>query len=229
MSEALSTWASKVHVKPIKKQRTIRLLEQPTGDSIDSIADWVESKKKSADEEAVIRSSKDISRTSIAARTQDRKDKARLEKKIKRIELGPKEILCMVDSGSFVHAINAEVELPHHQLTPPTEQDKQLIAEAACGGKLTKQGSVHVACETDGSKVAIEFDSMRVKTPILSVRQLVRDDNEVRFRRHKGFIPNLVSGEINVFEYQGVYVMKLKIQQPNDQNNSKQDVHRQGA
>ena len=41
---------------------------------------------------------------------------------------------------------------------------------------------------------------------------------------------NLVSGKkINVFEYQGVYFMQLKIQQPNDQKNNKQDFHRPGA
>ena len=133
-------------------------------------------------------------------------------------------------ASSFVHATNAEVELPHHKLIPPTEQDKQIVAETACEGKLTKQGSVHVECATDGSKLAFEFDSMRVKTPILSVRQFVRDNNEVQLRRHGGFIQNLVSGKkINFFEYQGVYFMKLKIQQPNDQKNNKQDVHRQGA
>ena len=136
----------------------------------------------------------------------------------------------MVDSGSFEHAINAEVELPNHKLIPPIEQDKQVVAETACGGKLTKQGSVQVGCETDGSKVAIEFDSMRVKTPTLGVRQLVRDNNEVQFRRHGGFIQNLVSGKkINFFEYQGVCFMKLKIQPPNDQNNIHQDFHRLGA
>ena len=144
--------------------------------------------------------------------------------------MGPNEMLCMVDSGSFAHAINAEVELPNHKLIPPTEQDQHFFAETACGGKLTKQESVHVECETDGSKVAIEFDSMRVKTPILSVRKLVRYNNEVRFRRHGGCIQNLVSGKkINVFVHQGVYFMELKIQQPNDQKNSKQDSHRQGA
>ena len=98
---------------------------------MNKIADWVESKTKPADEEVVIRSCKDISRTNIAALPQGRKGKARLEKKIKRIELGPNEMFCMVDSGSFVHAINAEVELPHHKLIPPTEQDKQIIAETA--------------------------------------------------------------------------------------------------
>ena len=91
--------------------------------------------------------------------------------------MGPNEMLCMVDSGSLAHAINAEIEFPHQKLIPLTEQNKQIAAEIACGCKLTKQESVHVERETNGSKVAIEFDSMRVKTPILSVRQLVRDNN----------------------------------------------------
>ena len=34
MFEALSTWASKVRVKPLKKQRTIRLPDQSIGDNI---------------------------------------------------------------------------------------------------------------------------------------------------------------------------------------------------
>ena len=155
MFEALSTWASNIRVKPIKKQRTSRLPDQSTGDSRNKIADWVESKKKPTDEEVVIRSSKDLSRTIIAALPQDREGKARLQKTIKRIQLGPNEMLCVVDSGNFVHAINAEVELPRHKLIPPTEQDKQMVAETACRGKLTKHGSVHVECVTDGSKVAI--------------------------------------------------------------------------
>ena len=129
-----------------------------------------------------------------------------------------------------MHAINAEVELTNHKAIPPTEQDKQVVNETACGGKLTKQGSVQAQSETEGSKVAIEFDSMQVKTPILSVGKLVRDNNEVRFRRHGGFIQNSASGKkINVFEYQGVCFMKLKIQPPNDRKNSHQDFHRQGA
>ena len=69
--------------------------------------------------------------------------------------MGSNEISCTVYNGSFVLAIKAEVELPNHKLIPPTEQDKQIAAETACGGKLSKRGSVHVECETDGSKVAI--------------------------------------------------------------------------
>ena len=62
MFEALSSWASKVHVKPIKKQRTLRLPDQSTGDNVNKIADWIESKKTPADEDMFIRSSKDLSR-----------------------------------------------------------------------------------------------------------------------------------------------------------------------
>ena len=46
MLEALSTWASKVHVKPLKKQRTIRLPDQSIGDDLNKLTEWVESKKE---------------------------------------------------------------------------------------------------------------------------------------------------------------------------------------
>ena len=72
MSEGLSSWASKIHVKPIKNQRTIRLPGQSTGDNINKITDWVASKMKTGDEEIVIRASNDLSRTTIAALPQDR-------------------------------------------------------------------------------------------------------------------------------------------------------------
>ena len=92
MFEALSSWASTVHVEPIKTRKTIRLPDQSTGDNVSNIADWVESKKQPADEEIVIRSSKVLSCTSIAALPQDRKGKARLETNIKRLELGPNKM-----------------------------------------------------------------------------------------------------------------------------------------
>ena len=120
-------------------------------------------------------------------------------------------MLCTVDSGSFVHAINAEIELPNDKLIPPTEQERQIVAETACAGKLTKEGSVHVECEADGSKFTIGFDSMQVRTPILSVGQLVQDNKEVRFRRNGGFIQNLKSSKKIHSEYQVVHCMKHKI------------------
>ena len=143
---ALSSWASKVHVKlprfkthdkpgkpiiplggpsPVDPVAAV-LAAPPKKDGLAKHGYLVESKKKPADEAIVIGTPRDLSRAAIAALPQDRM----------RIELGPDELLCMVDSGTFVDAINAAVELPIHKRMPPTEHDKHIVA--ACGGKLTK-------------------------------------------------------------------------------------------
>ena len=56
---------------------------------------------------------------------------------------------------------------------------------------------------------------MKVKTPILSVRQLTRDGHEVYINQNGGWIKNLENGKmISFFEFQGVYYLKMKIAPP---------------
>ena len=129
----------------------------------------------------MVRSQKDLHRVNIASVPSDKKGQARLQKKITKIEVEPDQILCMIDSGSFVHAIDATVELPTHVINDNKPDDKHTVAETACGGKLHKLGSVQVDCEADSVDVRIDFDHMKVKTPILSVRKLIRDHHDVCF------------------------------------------------
>ena len=109
----------------------------------------------------------------------------------------------MIDSGSFVHAIDASVELPTHMVHANKPTDKHTVAETACGGKLHKMGSVLVDCEVDDVNVRVEFDNMKVKTPILSVRKLIRDNHDVYFSRKGNYIHCLKTGKkISFFEFQ---------------------------
>ena len=56
---------------------------------------------------------------------------------------------------------------------------------------------------------------MKVKTPILSVRQLVRDGHEVYINAEGGWIKNLENNNlIHFFEFQGVYYLNMKITKP---------------
>ena len=56
---------------------------------------------------------------------------------------------------------------------------------------------------------------MKVKTPILSVRQLVRDGHEVYINAEGGWIRNVENNKwINVVESQGVFYLKTKITKP---------------
>ena len=121
----------------------------------------------------------------------------------------------MVDSGSFCHAIDAEVELPEHELIPLSEHESQQDGESACGGIMKRLGRVKTIGTVEGKSLDVQWNAMKVKVPILSVRRLVHDKHSVRFRREGGYIRNLRTGEkIPFFEFQGVYYLKMKIVPP---------------
>ena len=59
------------------------------------------------------------------------------------------------------------------------------------------------------------FKDMETELPILSVRKIVRRNNEVKFLQEGGIIRNRSTGEVIPFyEHQGVYFVKLKIKDP---------------
>ena len=87
-------------------------------------------------------------------------------------------------------------------------------------GILKKLGTVRVNGEVDNENVSIEFDHVRFRTPMLSVRQLVRDDHEIYSKRNGGSIRSTTNGkQIKLFEHAGVYYLKLKITPPVDSTN----------
>ena len=62
---------------------------------------------------------------------------------------------------------------------------------------------------------------MEVEMPILSVRKMVKRGNDVDFRRGGGFVRNRSTGKtIQFHEYEGVYYLKLKVDDPGDAMNS---------
>jgi hypothetical protein len=53
---------------------------------------------------------------------------------------------------------------------------------------------------------------MKVSTPILSVRKLVKDGNDVYINNQGGYIVNLATGKrMKVFNFQGVYYLRMKV------------------
>ena len=77
-------------------------------------------------------------------------------------------------------------------------------------GKVKTEGSV------DGMPLSLSWDVMKVKVPIISVRKLVRDYHNVYFKRHGGYIKDLKTGnKLPLFEHQGVYYIKYKVNSPN--------------
>ena len=150
-----------------------------------------------------------------AAIPQDKKEQAKIAKKFKRVSVESDEILAMIDTGSFTHAINARKQLPAHTVEAVDEEMRGKVAETACGGILKVLGSVTVSATVDDTPVCVRFNDMDVQCPILSVRRLCMDGHDVYLNYDGGYIENLESGKrIPFFEMDGVYCTKLEIQQP---------------
>ena len=212
--DAMNNWANKTVIKPSKpitKPCTSKLKSRQhmakTKGSIDHCGDEV----------VVLQTDKDIDNAQhiIASLPSNKKKWAKAVKKTSKTMLENDEILAMIDSGSFLHAIDADVSLPGHEITPVTGPDAHRHAETACGGILHRLGMVKTCGSVDGTAVNMVWNHMKVKVPIVSVRQLVRDGHGVSIGEGGGHIRNTSSGkEIPFFEHAGVYYMKMKIKPP---------------
>jgi hypothetical protein len=185
---------------------------------IDKLSNFVSSKKKPSNRIVVVHSEKELEKAShlIAPLPTDPKGISKLAKKFDgHIKLAHDEKLVMVDSGSFCHAIDAEVELPEHELIQLSKNEGKGDGESACGSIMRRLGKVKTQGSVEGVSLNVLWNSMKVKVPILSVRRLVRDCHSVRFRDDGGYIRNLTTGEkIPFFEFQGVYYLIMKIKPP---------------
>ena len=214
---ALNGWSVKVteqKAKPSKKKC-------PSSEDAEIAKDvkYIEGKQKPDDGLVkILRTEKDINKALdiIAALPQDKKGIAKAFKKVADVQLAEDEILAMIDSGSFENAIDADEDLPDHEVTPPPPNAME--AETACGGVLKNLGTIRIQAEADGQSIGINFVNMKVKCPILSVRNICGEKHEVKIHRHGGVIRHNESGkEIKFFEYRGVYYVKLKVKKPTSQ------------
>ena len=219
---ALGAWAHKVHIVPKNK------LPKPSDPKIDRAVRYINSQKK-PEEKAVVVIRKDQlsdktmrrARRVAAALPQDRKEQSKIIKKLRRSNVGPDEILAMIDTGSFTHAINARKQLPRHSVEAVDEEMRGKVAETACGGILKVLGSVTVHAMVGDMPVNVRFNDMDVQCAILSVRRLCMDGHDVYLNYDGGYIENIESGKrIPFFEMDGVYYLKLKIKQPPNGNES---------
>ena len=121
-------------------------------------------------------------------------------------------MIALVDTGSFTHAIDADAELPDHDVEPCDPDAPGTSAETAGGGILKKLGVVRTKGLIDDTEVEIAWDHMKVSTPILSVRKLVKEGNDVHINKNGGHIVNLATGKkMRIHNFQGVYYLRMKI------------------
>ena len=97
-----------------------------------------------------------------------------LKKLPQEIELENDEVLCLIDTGSTVHAANAQTHFS--QYVPYVKQTKAQLkgggATTACGGHLPNKCRFIVNAIADGHDVSVPFTNMDVQLPILSARQM---------------------------------------------------------
>ena len=93
------------------------------------------------------------------------------------------------------NVIDADVELPDHGVRENDSKERPMVCETAYAGILKKLGTVRVNGEVDNAKVSAEFDHMRVRNSIFSVRKLIRDDHEVYIKRGGSITWNITSGK----------------------------------
>ena len=132
---------------------------------------------------------------------------------------GPDEILCLVDSGSTVNAAWIEKHFPAYMnLVRQTKASLRGDSATTAGGhKLVNKGRCVVNATADDQAFPVAFKDMETELPILSVRKMVKRQNDVQFGDEGGFIRNRESGkQIPFFEHEGVYFLKLKVAHPKD-------------
>ena len=63
----------------------------------------------------------------MAALPRDKRGLAKAMNKLAKVEFTPNEIFCMDDSGSFVHAVDADVELPDHSIRENDPKERPMV------------------------------------------------------------------------------------------------------
>ena len=81
------------------------------------------------------------------------------------------------------------------------------------------KGRCSVHGMVDNHEFPIAFKDMETELQILSVRKMVKRNNEVKFKKDRGFIRNRDTGRLLKFhEHEGVYFLKLKVLDPSSLN-----------
>ena len=200
----LSHWAHKVNKisKPSPKTKKLDTFDRIT------IKDEIDLEQVMADH------------PNLAAIPDQKKLRKMLRQKPVELECGPDEVLCLVDSGSTIHAAWVEKHFPGYA-AKVVQTAKSIAgdhATTAGGLKLFNKGRVEVQASAGGSDFHCAFKDMEVELPILSVRKIVKRRNKVEFSDAGGTITNNGSGKvIRFFEHEGVYFIKLKVHNPDDQ------------
>ena len=132
-------------------------------------------------------------------------------------DLEADEVLALVDTGSSIHAADADMHFGDYasQVRRPKSASITGAATTAGGHKLENLGKFVVNATTNGHDIKIPFNHMKVKLPILSVRQMLNKGGQLSLNEAGGSITNPHAGQtINFIVHEGLWYMKLKVGKP---------------
>ena len=147
----------------------------------------------------------------------DKKIRKVLKSMPAQLVCGPDETLCLVDSGSTINAAWIEKHFPWYakMVKPTTASLRGDSATTAGGHKLINKGRCVVQATANDIPFPVAFKDMETELPILSVRKMVKRNNDVQFRKGGGQIRNRDSGHsVPFYEHEGVYFLKMKVNRP---------------
>ena len=127
------------------------------------------------------------------------------------------EVLCLVDSGSTVDAAWIAKHFPAYaKLVKATNASRRGDSATTAGGhKLINKGRCVVDATAQDVPFPVAFKDMETELPILSVRKMVKRNNDVQFQKRGGVIRNRDTGKsVQFYEHEGVYFLKLKVNDP---------------
>ena len=145
---------------------------------------------------------------------QEKRARKVLRSKPAALVCGPGEVLCLVDSGSTINAAWIEKHFPEYiGLIKQTRRSLNGdYATTAGGQKLYNKGTCDIGGTVEGMNFRAKFRDMEVEIPILSVRKIVKGNNDVSFTEDGGWIRNRQTGALmHFYEYEGVYFIKLRV------------------
>ena len=110
------------------------------------------------------------------------------------LDLEDDEVLALVDTGSSIHATDADLHFPSYSSKVRQSSQKRSAGATTAGGhRLDNLGKLDVSADADGQTVRIPFNHMKVKLPILSVRQMMGKGCQLTLTEHGGKITNPVT------------------------------------
>ena len=148
-----------------------------------------------------------------------------------KVTLGNDEVLVLMDSGSTINVAKVRKHFPAYvnHVIPSRGSMNGETATTACGKSLRNNGKCIISGMSDSQKIRIPFQDMDVELPIISVRKCVKSGKDVRFFEEGGELRDRNTGKtIKIFEIDGTYFIKMKVDLPDNSAIDPAPFQRQG-